>query len=720
MPVQSSVLCSIPAEVLENIALELTVLDAVGPPSDLIPLLLTCRHIHDTLRFDHCRQLYARIFRCKFDTRAAGRRMGVRATFTSNIAMQLKKLSVALKRIRSGDIYSEHLLDDMWTAVIMCLENDGKNQDQLDWAGLDRLVNDYVRTRLWEDRELYHSWPAESTLNALAIWLVWFRLDEAKLAALTAAERKQLMDLVRPYVLTALRYPSFHAPDNHFRFPLPEELKNPFPYTLTTPHGFYPLYRQPSMVVEKLVHFNLPLEIAPPLIAQMAKLLYMTLSDFPFAMLRSLPVNREHAIQLGRTHVAPTQADITEVNAHSSVKLIERGQWDWRSQLTQEEGKLEDDYVWRKGLRAKSAAWDNDWERLVCCGDPWNVPELKGVVYTYGTLDGLWQGRLLVPDISQYSALVTSVDFPEGFSEQNPRLITYPVFMRLREHHCVNPEFPVLPGGSHDGLDDGVRNGWFPDITYREVGGIIRVEDRDHHLVSRYETYVEGRPNSHSEDTCTQCGRRKEDEEADLMARVRTNADASMHVESEADNRSFSPDRRRRLTSSSRSAQCSPSRLSPFAADSSESDSSESHADTESDAEEERMRMSVNEALGPDTSIDELLESEMEHVPGDPDEQDDFEEFISNECNGVHDIIVTGETLPRHGQAWNHFLFYGRIRTWDGLIAIVRVPAHNPLLGVYIFRGYIVANKNFVGSWRARTGNAHAIPLEGPFVLSKV
>lgn len=220
--------------------------------------------------------------------------------------------------------------------------------------------------------------------------------------------------------------------------------------------------------------------------------------------------------------------------------------------------------------------------------------------------------------------------------------------MRLREHHCVNPEFPVLPGGSHDGLDDGVRNGWFPDITYREVGGIIRVEDRDHHLVSRYETYVEGRPNSHSEDTCAQCGRRKEDEEADLMARVRANADASMHVESEADNRSFSPDRCRRLTSSSRSAQCSPSRLSPFAADSSESDSSESHADTESDAEEERMRMSVNEALGPDTSIDELLESEMEHVPGDPDEQDDFEEFISNECNGVHDIIVTGEVRGFH------------------------------------------------------------------------
>ena len=39
------------------------------------------------------------------------------------------------------------------------------------------------------------------------------------------------------------------------------------------------------------------------------------------------------------------------------------------------------------------------------------------------------------------------------------------------------------------------------------------------------------------------------------------------------------------------------------------------------------------------------------------------------------DLILTGETDPRHGQAWHHYRFYGRVRKWDGCVAILRVPA---------------------------------------------
>lgn len=52
------------------------------------------------------------------------------------------------------------------------------------------------------------------------------------------------------------------------------------------------------------------------------------------------------------------------------------------------------------------------------------------------------------------------------------------------------------------------------------------------------------------------------------------------------------------------------------------------------------------------------------------------------ESNG-NDIIVTGETDPRHGQAWHHYRFYGRVRKWDGCIALLRVPAVSAA-----FRGY--------------------------------
>ena len=59
------------------------------------------------------------------------------------------------------------------------------------------------------------------------------------------------------------------------------------------------------------------------------------------------------------------------------------------------------------------------------------------------------------------------------------------------------------------------------------------------------------------------------------------------------------------------------------------------------------------------------------------------------------------------------------MRRWDGLVALVRKPANVPELGIVIFRGYLLANQNFVGTWRAFTTNAHAIPLEGPFIASR-
>ena len=77
------------------------------------------------------------------------------------------------------------------------------------------------------------------------------------------------------------------------------------------------------------------------------------------------------------------------------------------------------------------------------------------------------------------------------------------------------------------------------------------------------------------------------------------------------------------------------------------------------------------------------------------------------------------QTLDRHGQAWHFYRFYGRIRKWDGLIALVRVPVEDRGLGIYIFRGYLVGGQNLTGSWRAYASNPNAIPLEGPFIASK-
>lgn len=51
----------------------------------------------------------------------------------------------------------------------------------------------------------------------------------------------------------------------------------------------------------------------------------------------------------------------------------------------------------------------------------------------------------------------------------SPYSTTWPLFMRLLEHHCINPAFPVSVGGPvDDGADDGIQNAWIPlEITYK-------------------------------------------------------------------------------------------------------------------------------------------------------------------------------------------------------------------------------------------------------------
>jgi hypothetical protein len=57
---------------------------------------------------------------------------------------------------------------------------------------------------------------------------------------------------------------------------------------------------------------------------------------------------------------------------------------------------------------------------------------------------------------------------PPHFGEGNPQVTTVPLFMRLREHHCINPQFPVLTGGKHNDFDDGLENAWLPPLRIQE------------------------------------------------------------------------------------------------------------------------------------------------------------------------------------------------------------------------------------------------------------
>lgn len=562
-------------------------------------------------------------------------------------------------------------------AFIMMTENDGRNERQLAAAGLADYVERFVLERLWEGKDSTNQWPAESTINALALWLMWFTTDAERLKAEFREEaeareteqgqdpehnqnskRKKILDLLRPYILVCTRYPSFHAPDNHFNFPLDPTTQNQLPFSLLTPHGIWPLYRRTEDVVSHIPHFTGTISLSHPLITVAAKLLYLARREAQQIQVpQSLIVDRATALAQNKTGVFPTQADIIEFNRYPGSQFVDKGNWDdWRDGLTQAELRASASHTWLPALKCISSKWDPDWTRLISCSDPWKYSPFKRAVHMYGVLNGLWHGRMLMPDEGSYFRIANTVTLPPWFGESSPFVITDPVIVRLREHHCIRPAkaLDVPAGDGPDELfDEGVRNGWLPGgAKFREDGRKLEVQDQHGRPLATYETYRPGQPNSHSEDTCDVCCARIGAAEEAMMDRFR-----ERNPQKDEDSSTLLED-----------------------------------------------PMDIDDAY---------TESEYDEYPEIP------EEFIETVCTGICDIIITGETLHHHGQAWKHYYFYGRVRPWDGLISLVRVPKVNPETNVYIFRGYIHGGKNFVGTWRARTSNIHSVPMEGPFSLGK-
>jgi hypothetical protein len=152
---RNSILCRFPAEILVNIALEVIRFEPLGPPKALIPLLCTCKLVHNALAFNQCRDLFARIFETKFDVDAVRRRFGPSlGVGSTNLANRpVKNYCTNLQGIRRGDIYPpDHILDVLWTSFLMGTDHDG-DACQLAWAGLDTLMDQLVRVPLCEDVE---------------------------------------------------------------------------------------------------------------------------------------------------------------------------------------------------------------------------------------------------------------------------------------------------------------------------------------------------------------------------------------------------------------------------------------------------------------------------------------------------------------------------------------------------------------------------------------
>ncbi|KIJ62839.1 hypothetical protein HYDPIDRAFT_93726 [Hydnomerulius pinastri MD-312] len=146
----------------------------------------------------------------------------------------------------------------------------------------------------------------------------------------------------------------------------------------------------------------------------------------------------------------------------------------------------------------------------------------------------------------------------------------------------------------------------------------------------------------------------------------------------------------------------------------------------------ERMRMGLLPEWRSTTSLS---------ATQDTDDGDEYGDFVEERLSGVQDIIITGETSPKQGEAWGYYSYIGRVRQWDGLIVLLRIAVRylhscmsdiasysivitdqmdnqNRDRGRWIFKGY-VHGCSLVGRWRDTATGMGGVGFEGGFVLCK-
>lgn len=174
IPGQRSPFERLTSEVLVRIAFFVGTSSLLGPPTDLLALVSTSRAVYDVLSFTSNKHLWAEIFTVKFDTEAAARRLSPRWATSQCRAEECKKRLATMKRIRRGTMDELHHLSDLWTAYLMLLESDGRNESQLiEWCDIRRFLYSAISYRASAPQGSLSLWFIDTEGTALVLCLLW-------------------------------------------------------------------------------------------------------------------------------------------------------------------------------------------------------------------------------------------------------------------------------------------------------------------------------------------------------------------------------------------------------------------------------------------------------------------------------------------------------------------------------------------------------------------
>ncbi|KAF7360677.1 hypothetical protein MVEN_00799400 [Mycena venus] len=345
-------------------------------------------------------------------------------------------------------------------------------------------------------------------------------------------------------------------------------------------------------------------------------------------------------------------------------------------------------------------------------------PGRIGRVYTLGSFTGLWAGTMLMPSEPPYTALIASQSgaYPAGgLARDDFVAAARPVYMRMREHWSFHPDPPAPPPPADSiTADEGLRAGWLPAGT-RVVGtgeGTVEVRvpadsaapsasgwgtegarGRAEEHVYTYHTVLDpdalaSTHPAHDRETCSGCVRVRERERRRRGVALARGEDAS-----------------------SAAREGTPS----------------AYGENGENKSEQEEGMEQEEGVDMGTSDEHVSSTRSPNAPW-PEWDDpawaghrfDEDEGWEGTCDGVQDVVFTGETDPRHGMAWHHYEYAGRVRPWDGLIGLVMRPRDRTLgLATYFISGHLVGRDTFEGTWQMAAQDVLAPSWGGSVCLAR-
>ena len=173
----SSLLHRIPFDVLLHITF-LSASDAVcRAPTELLAMRLTCKTLHRCLAVTNSAQLYARLFQRHFDLSP----LLLHSTTTNvndfTLAEEYVLRQRFLARSRTSSWSDACLASDMWTALRMLAENEGRNAKQLVSANFPTELLKPARVHLQPKHAC--ATAGGEALNLVFIWLLSLTLSKS-------------------------------------------------------------------------------------------------------------------------------------------------------------------------------------------------------------------------------------------------------------------------------------------------------------------------------------------------------------------------------------------------------------------------------------------------------------------------------------------------------------------------------------------------------------